>query len=110
MLFRYSWNSIFYQFIFSSFKTYYMAKQVSLFEFSGRLGDVVGYRYKDKFYIRRRPVQRKGTFSMAQQIHLEKFRTVTKFVRSLTPLLRTCYTNFHGNMSAGNHLTKDIFK
>jgi hypothetical protein len=87
-----------------------MAKQVSLFEFRGRLGDVVGYRYKGKFCIRRRPVRKKGTLSMAQLIHQGKFRTVTKFVFSLKHLLRTCYTNFHGNMSGSNHLTRDIFK
>lgn len=87
-----------------------MAKQVSLFEFSGRLGDVVGYRYKGKYCIRRRPVRKKGALSMAQLVNTEKFRTVGKFVRSLTYLLRTCYTNFHGNMSAGNHLTRDIFR
>jgi hypothetical protein len=87
-----------------------MAKQVSLFEFSGRLGDLVGYRYRGGFYVRRRPVRKKRTVSMKQLIHWEKFRTVTKFVFSCKHLLNTCYTKFHGNMSACNHLTKDIFK
>src|SRR5688500_3886456 len=87
-----------------------MAKQVSLFEFRGRLGDVVGYRYKGKFCIRRRPVRKKGTHSLAQLIHFEKFRTVTKFVFSLKHLLHTCYTKFHGTMTACNYLTRNIFK
>jgi hypothetical protein len=64
-----------------------MARQINLFNFTGKLGNVVGYSYKGEYYLRSRPVRKNKTVSLVQLIQQEKFATAGKFVRSLSPLL-----------------------
>jgi hypothetical protein len=87
-----------------------MAKQVNMFQFTGTLGNVVGYRYRGEYRIRRKPVSKNGKPSMAQLVQQAKFCTVTNFVSRISNLLRTTYIRFHGNMSAANHLTRYILQ
>jgi hypothetical protein len=64
-----------------------MARQINLFNFTGKLGNVVGYSYKGKYCLRSRPVRKSKTVSLVQLIQKEKFAIAGKFVRSLSPLL-----------------------
>src|SRR5688500_5604714 len=64
-----------------------MARQINLFNFTGKLGNVVGYSYKGKYCLRSRPVRKNKTVSLVQLIQQEKFAIAGKFVRSLSPLL-----------------------
>ncbi|OQP45880.1 hypothetical protein A4H97_32075 [Niastella yeongjuensis] len=64
-----------------------MALQFGLFAFTGTLGNVVGYRYKGKYYLRSRPVRKNRTVTINQLTQQEKFAIAGKFVRCLSPLL-----------------------
>jgi len=64
-----------------------MARQINLFNFTGKLGNVVGYYYKGKYCLRSRPVRKNKTVSLVQLAHQEKFAKAGKFVRSISPLL-----------------------
>ena len=64
-----------------------MARQINLFNFTGKLGNVVGYRYKGKYCLRSLPVRKNKTVTLVQLVQQEKFAIAGKFVRSLAPVL-----------------------
>jgi hypothetical protein len=63
-----------------------MAYQINLFNFTGTLGNVVGYYHKGKYCLRSRPVRRNQHVSLKQLVQQEKFALAGKFVRCLAPV------------------------
>ncbi|WP_205514459.1 DUF6266 family protein [Longitalea arenae] len=79
-----------------------MARQINVFHFTGKLGNVVGYYYKGKYCLRSAPVRKNKPASIAQMAHQQKFGLAQKFVGSLSALLslsavankKLTYSNF----------------
>ncbi|WP_207515079.1 DUF6266 family protein [Longitalea luteola] len=69
-----------------------MALQKNLFQFTGKLGNVVGYSHNGKYCLRSAPVRKNKSLSTAQMAHQRKFAFSQKFVASLTPLLSLSMT------------------
>jgi hypothetical protein len=63
-----------------------MAHQINLFNFTGTLGNVVGYCYKGKYCLRSRPVRKSQNLSLKQIVQQEKFALAGKFVHCLSPV------------------------
>lgn len=86
-----------------------MARQINLFAFTGKLGDVVGYHHKGKYYLRRLPVRKNKNLSPAQMAHKQKFAIASKFVRCLSPLLAVSIAD-HKKMTRSNYILSHTMK
>jgi hypothetical protein len=86
-----------------------MAHQINLFNFTGTLGNVVGYYYKGKYCLRSRPVRKNKTISPAQAKTRERFSITNKFVRCLSPLLAISIPD-NKKMTKSNIVTSHIMR
>ncbi len=86
-----------------------MARTKNIFEFTGKLGNVVGYYRKGKHCIRRAPVRKNQTATPAQAATNGKFAMVNKFVQCLYPLLTLSIPD-PKKMSKSNFVMSHILK
>lgn len=86
-----------------------MAHLHSIFSFSGKLGDVVGYRMNGKNYIRKAPVCKKREPSKKQLEQQAKFMFVGRFVHSMNSLLNKTCQDSYKKMSGANHVFSYTF-
>jgi Family of unknown function (DUF6266) len=70
--------------------------------FSGKVGAVVGYKWKNKSVMRGLPSTRKGGPSPLQIQQHAKFRLMNAFLNPLTKFLNITYNNFAVDMSGYN--------
>jgi len=86
-----------------------MAYLKNLFEFTGKLGNVVGYYYKGKHCVRRLPVRKNEIVSPAQMAHRKRFAVASKFVQCISPLLKHSISE-HKRMSKQNIVMSHTMK
>jgi hypothetical protein len=91
------------------FKTHFMARQKNLFNFTGKLGDLVFYSYKGNHYVRSAPVRKNKTLTAAQAATHKKFALAGNFVQCLYPLLTESIPN-PKKMSRSNYVMSHIIK
>lgn len=65
--------------------------------FSGKVGTVVGARWRDQDILRTRPVYKKRKFSAAQKRNQRRFATVTQFLNPLKGFLKETFTSPAGS-------------
>ena len=70
--------------------------------FSGKVGAVVGYKWKNKSVMRGLPSTRKGGPSPLQIQQHAKFRLMNAFLNPLTKFLNITYNNLAVDMSGYN--------
>lgn len=70
--------------------------------FTGKLGNVVGCRWKDTYYIRTRPFTVKHPNTPAQMAQRMRFTKTHDFLKPLTEILRVGYGAYTANKSAYN--------
>ena len=71
--------------------------------FSGKVGTVVGSRWKGIDYIRSKSTARKSSASPKQEAQRAKFKLVTSFLSTMIGLIRVSFRDFEVNMSGRNH-------
>ncbi|AEW01230.1 hypothetical protein A4D02_32910 [Niastella koreensis] len=86
-----------------------MAYQINLFNFTGTLGNVVGYYYKGKYCLRSRAVRKNQNVSLKQLIQQEKFGLAGRFVRCLTPVFAQSIPD-HKKMTKSNFVMSSILR
>lgn len=76
--------------------------------FDGKIGTVVGARWKGIEYMRHKGRKSKKPRTAAQLEHQAKFRCVSRFVHKFSELLMACYTDTP-EQTAINHAFADIY-
>ena len=77
--------------------------------FDGKIGTVVGARWKGIEYMRHKGRKSTKPFTKAQLEQQAKFALVTKFVHKLSKVLMTCYSD-STKLTGINHAFTDIYK
>lgn len=67
--------------------------------FSGKLGNVVGCKGKNGYYLRTRPERYRDAKSEGQMKQRSKFMLANEFLKTIVPLLRIGYRDYAGKRS-----------
>ena len=70
--------------------------------FSGKVGPIVGFRWKSNYYIRARAAKVSNPRTPKQQEQRGKFATVFSFLKAIKPFIRIGYKEFTQDKSAFN--------
>ncbi|WP_297273360.1 DUF6266 family protein [uncultured Bacteroides sp.] len=70
--------------------------------FSGKVGPVVGCRWKNIYYIRSRAARVSNPNTERQQCQRGKFRTAVNFLKTILPFIQVGYRNYEQGKSAYN--------
>lgn len=70
--------------------------------FSGKVGPIVGFRWKSKYYIRARAAKVSNPRTPRQQEQRGKFATAFSFLKTMKPFIRMGYKEFTQDKSAFN--------
>ena len=70
--------------------------------FSGKVGPIVGFRWKSKYYIRARAAKTSNPRTPRQQEQRGKFATAFNFLKTIKPFIRMGYKEFTQDKSAFN--------
>ena len=70
--------------------------------FSGKVGPIVGFRWKSNYYIRARAAKVSNPRTPKQQEQRGKFATVFSFLKTIKPFIRIGYKEFTQDKSAFN--------
>jgi hypothetical protein len=76
--------------------------------FNGKVGTVVGSKWKNKLVMRSAPGPRKGKPSKAQTEQQVKFSVMIKFLQPLTPLLELTYKKVAVGITSLNSTISDL--
>lgn len=77
-------------------------KQDILGGFSGKVGPIVGFRWKSNYYIRARAAKISNPRTPRQQEQRGKFTTAFSFLKTIKPFIRIGYKEFTRERSAFN--------
>ena len=70
--------------------------------FSGKVGPIVGFRWKSKYYILARAAKVSNPRTPKQQEQRGKFATAFNFLKNIKPFIRIGYKEFTRERSAFN--------
>ena len=70
--------------------------------FSGKVGPIVGFHWKSKYYIRARAAKVSNPRTPRQQEQRGKFATAFSFLKTMKPFIRMGYKEFTQDKSAFN--------
>ena len=70
--------------------------------FSGKVGPIVGFRWKSNYYIRARAAKVSNPRTPKQQEQRGKFATAFSFLKAIKPFIRIGYKEFTQDKSAFN--------
>ncbi len=87
-----------------------MAKIISPWKFSGKIGDMVYYVKNGKNFTRKLPVRKEKNPSQPMQPQQSKFFRLSKLLIPLTPLFRFSFKIFTRSMSGYNKAISANFK
>lgn len=79
-------------------------------DFTGKVGNVVGYRSHGKNYIRTRPGQMRNPRTEAQQRQRRKFAAAFGFLRSMSPFIRLGYALYGKDKTPFNAAMSYVMK
>lgn len=78
--------------------------------FSGKVGPIVGFRWKSKYYIRARAAKVSNPRTPKQQEQRGKFATAFNFLKDIKPFIRIGYKEFTKERSAFNSAMSYMLK
>ena len=78
--------------------------------FSGKVGPIVGFRWKSNYYIRSRAAKVSNPRTPKQQAQRGKFSTVFSFLKTIKPFIRLGYKEFSQEKSAFNSAMSYMLK
>ena len=78
--------------------------------FSGKVGPIVGFRWKSKYYIRARAAKVSNPRTPKQQEQRGKFATAFNFLKNIKPFIRIGYKEFTRERSAFNSAMSYMLK
>ena len=78
--------------------------------FSGKVGSIVGFRWKSKYYIRARAAKVSNPRTPKQQEQRGKFATAFNFLKNIKPFIRIGYKEFTRERSAFNSAMSYMLK
>lgn len=78
--------------------------------FSGKVGPIVGFRWKSSYYIRSRAAKVSNPRTPKQQAQRGKFSTVFSFLKTIKPFIRLGYKEFSQEKSAFNSAMSYMLK
>lgn len=78
--------------------------------FSGKVGPIVGFRWKSKYYIRARAAKVSNPRTPKQQEQRGKFATAFNFLKNIKPFVRIGYKEFTRERSAFNSAMSYMLK
>ena len=78
--------------------------------FSGKVGPIVGFHWKSKYYIRARAAKVSNPRTPKQQEQRGKFATAFSFLKAIKPFIRIGYKEFTQEKSAFNAAMSYILK
>lgn len=85
-----------------------MGKMIGMFDsFSGKVGNLVGSKWRDIAVVRRRPIRKNKNVSEEQLQQHAKFELVANFLRSMKSVVNEAYSPYK-NMSGRNSAFSDI--
>jgi hypothetical protein len=97
-------------FLFLKFKTMGKMEESALGGARGAVGSLVFGKWKGKRTVRMKAIRTSKSFTEQQQIQREKFSIASRFINSMTGLLKITYADQAKNMSGNNAAFAKVIK